>query len=133
MPANEALVIEHRAACDTIPEHVQALSSFDSYAFGSARVGDGILIHLVPEAGPPEVLLVAIRCHEVWLRLSPRAGARDDVMAVDGTKVVVHAAGRDAIEVMISSPDPRAIDQLERRAQIAVRRARQLRAQRGSP
>ena len=133
VPAKDALLQRHRAACETIPDRIQALSPFESYAFGSARLDDGVLVHLVPDAGPPDALLVALRCHEAWLRLAPRDSARDDVLGVDGISLVVDASGRDTIEVMIVGSDRRAVDELERRAHIAVRRANEMRARRGSP
>ena len=120
----EAVVLEHRAACESIPESIQALSPFDSYAFGSARLADGILIHLSADAGPPEVLLVRLRCHETWLRLAPRSDAANDLLSIAGATFVVHAVGRETIEVMMSVADRSTLAEIERRALLSVRRAR---------
>jgi hypothetical protein len=133
VPAEEALKLEHRAACEGIPERMQELSPFESYAFGSARLSSGILLHLSSEAGPPEVLLVRLRCHEAWLRVVPRPDVSNDLMAVAGATLVVHAGGRETIEVMMSIADPLAVDELDRRAQIAVRRAKRSRARAPGP
>lgn len=123
--AAEAVKLEHQAACATIPELTQSLSPFDVHAVG--RTPDGVILHLAPEAGPPDVLLVLLRCHRAWLRLARRAGDPDDLIAVDGAKVVVHAGGRTTIEVMFSTKDPAALAELERRAHVAVQRAKQRR------
>lgn len=125
--AADAVKLEHQAACTEIPEPTQALSPFDVYALDSDRTPDAVILHLAPEAGPPEVLLVRMRCHRAWLRLAPRDDEPHDLIAVDGAKVVVHADGRDRVEVMFSIKDPVALSELDRRAQIAVLRAKQRR------
>lgn len=125
--AAEAVKLEHQAACTGVPEPMQALSPFDVYTLDSERTPDGMILHLAPEAGPPEVLLVRMRCHRAWLRLAPRDDEPHDLIAVDGAKVVVHAGGRDTIEVMFSIKDPVALAELNRRARIAGLRAKQRR------
>jgi hypothetical protein len=125
--AAEAVKLEYQAACTGIQETTQATSPLDIYALGSERLRDAVILHLAPEAGPPEVLLVRMRCHRAWLRLAPRDDEPNDLIAVDGAKIVVHAGGRDTIEVMFSIGDPVALSELDRRAQIAVLRAKQRR------
>ena len=122
----QALELAHRAACNGIPEPAQARSPLDLYAIDGTRLRDGVSLFLAVDVGPPEALLVALRCHRAWLRLLPRAEAHEDVLALDGVKVVVHAGARDGIDVMFSSNDPVVLTEIERRVRVAV--AKRLRA-----
>ena len=124
----QALELEHRAACNDIPERSQARSPLDTYAIDAARVRDGVRVHVAAEVGPPDALLVALRCHRAWLRLRPGSLERDDVFALDGLKVVVHAGARDGVDVLLSSDDPALIGELDRRARAAVTRAHRVQA-----
>ncbi len=123
-----ALELEYRAACNEMPERVQARSALDTYAIDARRLRDGMLVHLAESVGPPEALLVALRCHRTWLRLLPRGEAHEDLLALDGIKVVVHAGARDGVDVLFSSDDLDILTEIERRARIAVARATRLRA-----
>ena len=124
---SQALELEHRAACNGIPERAQARSSLDTYAMDSTRLGHGVIVHLAADVGPPEVLLVALRCHRAWLGLIPRVDARDDLLALDGVKLVVHAGARDGIDVLFSSDEAGLLPEIERRARVAVARAKRVR------
>lgn len=74
------------------------------------------------------MLLVALRCHRAWLRVAPHADAREDVLALDGVKLVVHAGARDGVDVLISGDAPTLVTEIERRARVAIARAQRLRA-----
>lgn len=128
---SDAIELEYHAACAGIPETAQARSPLDMYAVESTRLRDGVIVRLDVDAGPPEVLLVSMRCHRAWLRLAPREAASQDMIAVAGVKVVVHA-GRDGIEVMFSNGEA-AVAELDRRARVAVMRAQRLRAIQAPP
>lgn len=123
-----ALEMEHGAACNNIPEPSQARSPLDTYAIDAAPSRDGVHVRLAPDVGPPEALLVALRCHRAWLRLRPRALSRDDLFALDDIKVVVHAGARDGVDVVISSDTRGVRNELERRALLAVGRAKRVQA-----
>lgn len=123
----QALELEYRAACNGIPERARARSLLDAYAVGSRRQRDSVTLHLAAEVGPPEALLVGLRCHRAWIRLIPRADARDDLLAVDGVTVVVHAGAHDGVDVLLSSDDPAVLGEIERRARMTVARANRLR------
>lgn len=124
----EAREREYHAACNEIPEHAQARSALDTYALDESRLRDGVMLHLASDVGPPEVLLVALRCHRAWLRVVRRAKAGDNVLALDGVKVVVSAGARDGVDVLISSDAPAVVTEIERRARVAIARAQRLRA-----
>lgn len=122
-----ALERVYRAACHEIPQRARERSPLDAYALDITRVPDGVILHLGPEVGPPEALLVGLRCHHAWLQLIPRVEASEDVLAVDGVKVVVHAGARVGIDIFFTSAAPSAVSEVERRARIAVTRAKRLR------
>jgi hypothetical protein len=128
LDATAAIELEHRASCNRIPEQAQARSPLDTYSLGTTRLRDGVLLRVAADAGPPEVLLVRLRCHRAWLRRAVRAGAQEDVVAIAGLKIVVHAGAHDGIDVLFSSDDPVVLGEVERRARIAVTRAGRLRA-----
>lgn len=86
------------------------------------------MVRLAADVGPPEVLLVGLRCHRAWLRLRPRPDAHEDLLGLDGLKVVVHAGARDGVDVLVSTDAPAGLDELERRAGVAMTRAKRLRA-----
>lgn len=117
----------HRSACAGIPAGAQARSLLDTYALDSARLGNAVMVHISKDAGPPEALLVGMRCHRAWLQLGPREIETQDMLAIDGVNIVVSAGVRDGIDVMFWTDDPRMLGEIELRARISVIRAKRLR------
>ncbi len=121
--AAEELQIRFDSACALVPRGAEASSPLADYATGSAPLDTGVVIHLAPEAGPPDVVLAGLRCHRAWLVLEPRDGTDDEPLLLDGVVLVAHASDAGT-EVMITVADEQAVLELQRRAAALLERAR---------
>ena len=119
--AAEELQIRYDSACALVPRGLEGTSSLEKYATGSDPLDAGIVVHLAPEAGPPDVVLAGLRCYRAWLMLEPREGADDEPLLVDGVVLVAHA-GDAGTEVMLTVTDKDAVPELQRRTSAALAR-----------
>jgi len=123
--AAATLEADYEASCLLVARGLEAISPMELYATGSAPLDNGVVVHLMAAAGPPDMLLAELRCHRAWLRLAPRPGAADNVLMLDGLLIVVHATS-EVVEVMFTVGDRALVPELRRRTQATVERARWL-------
>jgi hypothetical protein len=121
--AADQLRLSYEAACAAVPRDTAGMSPLERHARSMDPLPRGVVVHLAAEAGTPDAVLAAIRCHRAWLLLEPRASSADSPLLVQGVVFVVHA-GATGIEVMIGLDDPARVPELVRRTRLAVERAR---------
>jgi len=116
-----AVILErrYRAACGLVDPNVAPVSPFARLVKRIEPIGNGVVVRLAPEAGPPDMLLAEIQCHSAWLQLAPRTEAARDISALKGLEYMVRTEG-DSITVTITSRDPQLLAELRRRAELLL-------------
>jgi hypothetical protein len=110
-------------ACREIPAEEASVSPLQRYALGGSPVPNGTIVLLSVEAGPPDHLLAAMRCHRAWMMLG-----RTDMEAcpLDLPGLQVSARGDESgIELTMTVDDPSLVDELRRRAAHDLEAAKQ--------
>jgi hypothetical protein len=104
----------YEEACGETPAAVAAESPLHRYGVGGSALPDGTLILLSPDAGPPDRLLAALRCHRAWMMLG-RTDMDDCPLDLPGLRV---SARGDAhgIELSLTVDDRALVPELQRRA-----------------
>jgi hypothetical protein len=105
---------EYEQACgDTLGE-VASVSPLRRYALSGSEVPGGTLVVLSSDAGPPDQLLSAMRCHRAWMMLG-----RSDMEQCPLDLPGLHISARGeagVIELTVTVSDPALVDELRRRA-----------------
>jgi hypothetical protein len=104
----------YQEACGDAPLSEVSVSPLQRHALGGTNVEDGVIVFLRPDAGTPEALLRAIRCHRAWMMLGER-GMEDCPLDLEGIRVVAHG-DPTGISVEITVADPALVPELQRRA-----------------
>ena len=117
------LEAEYTEACGETPADVVSVSPLQRYAVGGSPTANGMLVLLSAEAGPPDRLLAAMRCHRAWMMLG-RTDMDDCPLDLPGLQV---SARGDAsgIELTMTVNDPSLVDELRRRAAHDLEAAQQ--------
>jgi hypothetical protein len=117
---------EYDEACRDLPAAVAAVSPLQRHALGGSPTADGMLMVLSVEAGAPDRLLAAMRCHRAWMML----GRNDmDDCPLDLPGLQVSARGDETgIELTMTVVDPALVPELQRRAALDLEAARHRRA-----
>lgn len=108
------LEADYEQACRETPHELIATSVLQRYGLGTGPLPDGVLVLLSPDAGPPERLLAAMRCHLAWMMLG-RSLMDDCPLDLPGLHISARG-DRDAIELSITVSDPALVPELRRRA-----------------
>ena len=118
----DELEAEYETACGDTPGSVASISPLQRYGIGGSPIPDGTLILLTPDAGPPDKLLAAMRCHRAWMML----GRNDmDDCPLDLPNIHVEAHGdANGIQLTITVSDPSLVGELRRRAAHDLEAAR---------
>jgi hypothetical protein len=112
--AAAGLEAEYEEACGETPLAEVSISPLVRYGVGGSPIPNGTMVLLTPEAGPPERLLAAMRCHRAWMMLG-RTDMGDCPLDLPG--IHVQARGDAAgIELDITITDPLLVPELRRRA-----------------
>jgi hypothetical protein len=120
------LVAEYDEACGQRSLAEISVSPLQRYAVGGAPTEDGALLFLSVEAGTPDQLMAAMRCHRAWMMLG-----RTDMEScpLDLAGLRVQARGDSAgISVELGVRDRRLVPELQRRVAHDVEAAAQRRA-----
>jgi hypothetical protein len=105
---------EYEQACGGLPSEVAAVSPLQRYGVGVTATDGGVLVLLSPEAGPPDRLLSAMRCHRAWMMLG-RTLMDDCPLDLPGLQVSARGDA-NGIELTITVADPGLVGELQRRA-----------------
>ncbi|HEX2691038.1 MAG TPA: hypothetical protein VHN14_30700 [Kofleriaceae bacterium] len=108
------LEAEYEQACGDTPAATASVSPLQRYGIGGSPIPDGTLVLLSPQAGPPDQLLAAMRCHRAWMMLG-RTDMDDCPLDLPGLRV---SARGDAsgIALTLTIADPTLVPELRRRA-----------------
>ncbi|MFT3698643.1 MAG: hypothetical protein QM831_36190 [Kofleriaceae bacterium] len=108
------LEAEYEDACRDTPAEQVMTSPLQRYGIGGSATATGALVLLAPEAGPPERLLTAMRCHRAWMMLG-RTDMDDCPLDVPGLRVTAKGQANE-IQLELSVDDKKWIPELQRRA-----------------
>lgn len=108
------LQAEYDEACGDRPAEEVATSPLQRYGIGGSDAPDGTTVLLSAEAGPPDRLLSAMRCHRAWMML----GRTDmDDCPLDLPGLHVDARGDEhGITLTLTVEDVNLVGELRRRA-----------------
>lgn len=109
-----ALQAAYEEACGARPLAEVSISPLKRYASSGWNTSTGVVLYLVPEAGPAERLLADLKCHRAWMMLAP-ADMDDCPLDLPGLALDAHGEG-DRITVSISVRDRKLVGELQRRA-----------------
>lgn len=107
------LEAEYQAACGDTPVEIVRVSPLQRYGIGGNPIAEGARILLSPQAGSPDQLLAAMRCHRAWMRLG-RTDMDDCPLDLPGLKVSARGDA-EGIELTLTI-SPERIGELQRRA-----------------
>jgi hypothetical protein len=104
----------YEEACGETPGAVAAVSPLERYGLGGSAIPDGTLVLLSPDAGPPDKLLAAMRCHRAWMMLG-RSSMDDCPLDLPGLQVSARGDA-NGIELTLTVADRTLVPELQRRA-----------------
>ncbi len=104
---------EYQDACGTTPLSIASVSPLVRFAIGGTPIADGALVYVSTDAGTPDQLLAAMRCHRAWMMLG-RSAMDDCPLDLPSIEIVAHE-GPGAIEVSITTTDAKQVVELQRR------------------
>lgn len=108
------LYAEYAEACGERPHAEVSVSPLQRYGIGGAPTERGARVFLDPEAGAPDQLVAAMRCHRAWMMLG-----RTDMEScpLDLAGIRIEARGdASGITVDITIDDASLVPELQRRA-----------------
>ena len=109
-----ALEAEYEQACGDSPGELVSVSPLVRYGVGNRDIPNGTAVLLAPEAGPPDKLLSAMRCHRAWMMLG-RTDMDDCPLDLPGLRVDARG-DRSVIELELTVDAPQLVTELRRRA-----------------
>jgi hypothetical protein len=108
------LEAEYEQACGQTPAAVASVSPVERYGVGASPVAGGTVVLLTPDAGSPDALLAAMRCHRAWMMLG-RADMDDCPLDLPSLRVSARGDA-EGIELTMTIDDPALVPELRRRA-----------------
>ena len=109
------LEAEYEQACGETPAAIASISPVQRYGVGTSPVPGGTVVLLSPDAGSPDALLAAMRCHRAWMMLG-RTDMDDCPLDLPGLHVSARGDA-NGIELSITIDDPSLVNELRRRAE----------------
>lgn len=104
-----------------------ALSPLEAYAIGGWNTATGVIIYLSPNAGNPDALMTAMRCHRAAMMMSPHPSM--DQCPLDLPGLMLDARGdAEGITVSLAVRDEKLVPELQRRAALELEAATAKRA-----
>lgn len=105
---------EYSEACGERPHAEVSVSPIQRYGLGGAPTPQGVRVFLDPEAGPPDQLIAAMRCHRAWMMLG-RTDMESCPLDLAGIRIEARGdAGGITVEITID--DASLVPELQRRA-----------------
>jgi hypothetical protein len=105
---------DYEQACANVPSEQVSVSPLVRYGTGGMATPHGATVILSPEAGAPEHLLDALRCHRAWMMLG-EAGMDECPLDLAGLHVAAYG-NATGVSVELTIDDPKLIPELQRRA-----------------
>ena len=113
---SQAAAIEaaYEEACGDRPVQEAAVSPLVRYGLSVWPTANGVILYLSPQAGTPDQLLAALRCHRAYMMLGP---SNMDDCPLDLPGLELDARGdADGVTVSLGVKDSALISELQRRA-----------------
>ncbi len=108
------LEAEYEQACGNTPAADVAMSPLVRYGVGGWPTANGVIVYLSPNAGTPDQLLAAMKCHRAFMMLAP---ADMDDCPLDLPGLELDARGDpNGVTVSMTVKDSALIPELQRRA-----------------
>lgn len=101
-------------ACGNRPMEQVSRSPLNKYGIGGWNTSTGVIMYLTADAGMPDEVMAAMKCHRAWMMLAP-AGMEDCPLDLPGIKVDARG-DKEGITVSIVVEDPQLVEELHRRA-----------------
>jgi hypothetical protein len=108
------LEAEYEQACGATPAAVASVSPVQRYGVGTSPIPGGTVVLLTPDAGSPDALLAAMRCHRAWMMLG-RTDMDDCPLDLPGLRVSARGDA-EGIELTMTVDAPALVPELRRRA-----------------
>ena len=135
-PEHERLAATHQSAagqlqaaydeaCGATSMGEVSVSPLQRYGIGGAPAPDGVMVFLLPEAGPADRLIASMQCHRAWMMLG-ESGMEDCPLDLEGIQIEAHGDDK-GITVEIKLRDPKLIPELQRRVARDLEKAFQSR------
>ena len=112
--AADQLEAEYEQACGETPAAIASVSPIERYGVGTSPVPGGTVVLLSLDAGSPDALLAAMRCHRAWMMLG-RTDMDDCPLDLPGLRVSARGDA-EGIELTMTIADPALVPELRRRA-----------------
>jgi hypothetical protein len=104
---------EYQTACGDAPAADVSVSPLVRFGLGGTRIPGGAIVYLAKDAGTPDQVMAALRCHRAWMMLG-RSAMDDCPLDLPQIEIVARATP-GAIEVEITTRDPSQVGELQRR------------------
>jgi hypothetical protein len=116
---------EFDEACAELTGAEITTSPLQRYGLGGIPTETGVVVVLAREAGPPNRLMAALRCHRAWMMLG-EAGMENCPLDMKGLKIQTYG-DETGISVEITVNDRALVPELHRRAAQDLEMAAKLR------
>lgn len=94
-------------------------SPLDRFAIGGWNTSTGVILYLTPDAGDPDALLAAMRCHRAAMLVAPMPNMDNCPLDLPGLLVDVRGDA-EGIAISLSVRSETLVTELQRRAAIEV-------------
>lgn len=109
-----ALEAAYEEACGNRPFEEVSVSPLVRYGVSGWPTTDGVIVYLSANAGTPDELLAAMKCHRAFMMLGP-SGMDDCALDLPGLELDARG-DKDGVTVSMSVKDSTLIPELKRRA-----------------
>lgn len=99
--------------CANLPSAEISVSPLKRYGLGGGNTPKGAVVYLAANAGPPQRLLMVMKCHRAWMMLAP-ADMDDCPLDLPGLRIAA-SGDVDGITVSLAVTDPKLVPELQRR------------------
>lgn len=114
---------EYEEACGNTPFSIVSVSPLQRYGIGGSPIDGGSVVYLTAEAGPPDRLLQAMRCHRAWMMMGRTQNMDDCPLDLPGLQVEAHGDA-NGIELTLKVENPALVPELRRRTAHDLEAAR---------
>jgi len=111
-----AIEAAYEEACGDRPVQEAAVSPLVRYGVSGWPTANGVILYLSPQAGTPDELLAALKCHRAYMMLGPSAMMDDCPLDLPGLELDARG-DKEGVTVALSVKDHALVPELKRRAE----------------
>jgi hypothetical protein len=108
-------------ACGT-RSAADSASPFEQFAIGGWNTATGVILYLSPDAGSPDALLAAMKCHRAAMMIAPMPNMDNCPLDLPGLLLDAHGDA-ESITISLSVRDEKLVPELQRRAALEIESA----------